>query len=376
MQLVLGDRNVCKIIAFDVFKLAFSILDQFQFDTHRFRSYIKMSNQNSRDSEKSASQKKNTLSVMWKQRKPYKHSTQHYRKVNNRKNVYKKLIETATSASELSLAASSSVTTTNNPSQSEEILVPESNTPTEHYLKDYNIANNATAATSSASMLMEYSAFGDDESSTTTDFDPEDSGDDDDGHDNDGKKLISEFSCIENLKNWALNYRITHRAVNDLLKILTDFGIQYLPKDSRTFLRTPQGTANTIKPMGDGQYWHYGLKNCLSNQFSDLNQSMEIQLTFNVDGLPIHRSSKKAFWPILCNIHNMPKIQPMVIGIYYGDTKPLTADEFLNDFVDEMDYCLKNGININGHELAVKIRCFVCDTPARAFMKGKASCVF
>lgn len=97
---------------------------------------------------------------------------------------------------------------------------------------------------------------------------------------------------------------------------------------------------------------------------------MEIDLTFNIDGLPLHKSSKFEFWPILFNIHNMPNINPMVIGIYCGDTKPPTADEFLNEFVEEMDYFLKNGLVINGYEMAIRVRCFVCDTPARAFVKG------
>lgn len=346
-------------------------LDQIQFD----HVYIEIDMNNSKQSsqEKSAPQKAQLLSGMWKSRKPYKHSSQHYRKVSSvRKNIYNRLLETATtSTGGLSLVASSSAVATNNASPSpinnDEILVPESDVPTEH-LNDENITN-ATAATSSASMLLGSSIFGDDEaSSTTTEFDDPSDPVADDSED-DGEKLVSEFLGIENLKRWALSHRVTHRAVNDLLEILTDIGVKHLPKDSRTFLRTPQGTAIS-KPMGKGQYWHYGLKNCLSNQFSDLNQSLEVQLTFNVDGLPLHRSSKKEFWPILCNIHNMPRIQPMVIGIYCGEGKPPTADVLLNDFVDEMDYCLKNGININGFELAVKIRCFVCDTPARAFMKG------
>lgn len=187
--------------------------------------------------------------------------------------------------------------------------------------------------------------------------------------DDDAENSINEFPSIELLKQWALSHQISHRAVNDLLKILTDAGIKYLPKDSRTFLRTPKGTAN-IKPMGRGQYWHYGLQKCLLNQFSQLSHSLEIDLTFNIDGLPLHKSSKFEFWPILFNIHNMPNINPMVIGIYCGDTKPPTADEFLNEFVEEMDYLLKNGLVINGYELAIRMRCFVCDTPARAFVKG------
>lgn len=39
-------------------------------------------------------------------------------------------------------------------------------------------------------------------------------------------------------------------------------------------------------------------------------------------------------------------------------------------FVDELNILLKTGIQINEHYVNIRIRCFVCDSPARAFLKG------
>lgn len=52
--------------------------------------------------------------------------------------------------------------------------------------------------------------------------------------------------------------------------------------------------------------------------------------------------------------------------------KPKNMDWFLNPFVDEFNKIrAKGGILINGKKTEVKIRCFICDTPARAALKGK-----
>lgn len=44
--------------------------------------------------------------------------------------------------------------------------------------------------------------------------------------------------------------------------------------------------------------------------------------------------------------------------------------DFFNQFVEEMNALHDEGIEINGQIIAVTIRAFVCDTPARAFVKG------
>lgn len=76
-------------------------------------------------------------------------------------------------------------------------------------------------------------------------------------------------------------------------------------------------------------------------------------------------------WPILFNVLEEPQIKPMIIGIFHGKTKPKRVEDYLKPFVDEVLPILKEGIVINEHILYIKIRAFICDSPARAFIKGR-----
>lgn len=61
--------------------------------------------------------------------------------------------------------------------------------------------------------------------------------------------------------------------------------------------------------------------------------------------------------------------KPMVIFIWSGRGKPI-LNEFLDPFVTELNSILSNGIKINGFDLNASVLFFVCDSPARAFLKG------
>lgn len=117
-------------------------------------------------------------------------------------------------------------------------------------------------------------------------------------------------------------------------------------------------------------YWHQGLEFCLKSVLKHLKNPLTISININIDGLPIYKSSMKNFWPILFNIQEFPDIKPLIIGIFYGTSKPKDASEYLNPFVEELLKLLESGLEIGGHQVLIQIRCFICDTPARAFIKG------
>lgn len=136
--------------------------------------------------------------------------------------------------------------------------------------------------------------------------------------------------------------------------------------DPRTLLETPKIVTTSKVPPGE--YWHAGLEKGLLDNLSILpHLPKEINLQFGIDGLPVSRSSKAQIWPILVKI---TKYKPFVVGIYYGDAKPASAESFLRPFVNEVTALLKSGIVMNGVCVSIKIDCFVCDAPARAFIKG------
>lgn len=59
----------------------------------------------------------------------------------------------------------------------------------------------------------------------------------------------------------------------------------------------------------------------------------------------------------------------MVIGIWYGDDKP-KINEYFEEFVPEMENLLENGMLVNGHHIKVAFGFVICDSPARAMVKG------
>ena len=46
-----------------------------------------------------------------------------------------------------------------------------------------------------------------------------------------------------------------------------------------------------------------------------------LHLQFNIDGVPLFKSSNKALWPILFTIKQCSLQEPMAVGIYCGDSK-------------------------------------------------------
>lgn len=155
--------------------------------------------------------------------------------------------------------------------------------------------------------------------------------------------------------------------MNDLLKIFRSQGFADLPSDCRTILQTPP-TLN-LTEMGSGHYWYYGVSTNLKLVFHDLKREKSVSLIFNVDGISPYNSSPSEFWPILFQIDNMPNLKPMVAAVYYGRGKP-PLEPYLTPFVNEINNLLKYGLTVNGHNISFTIKCFICDTPARCFIKG------
>ena len=97
-----------------------------------------------------------------------------------------------------------------------------------------------------------------------------------------------------------------------------------------------------------------------------------LSLRINCDGIPLHRSSRVQFWPILINFQCeglKPNCSPVVVGIFYGmKNKTNDVNEFLKDFIDEFQL-LSNGYKFGEHLIPVHVTCFICDAPARHFLK-------
>lgn len=110
-----------------------------------------------------------------------------------------------------------------------------------------------------------------------------------------------ESTLTNKIRDWACVFRISKRAIDSLLAILISSGHDSLPKNHRTLQGTP--TNIEINNVGGGQYWYNGLEKCLKRIFSKLDKNINISLNFNIDGLPLYKSSAITFYPILAAIH-------------------------------------------------------------------------
>lgn len=182
---------------------------------------------------------------------------------------------------------------------------------------------------------------------------------------------------VQELSQWAIQHSVTHSAINDLLKILNKY--HSVPKDARTLLHTIR--SSNVQHMKDsngnnGDYVYFGLETELIKHLQHdlpvwLQNSETIQLLFNIDGLPLYRSSSKQFWPILCRLYNdvVTASKVLIIAVFCGSGKPASPDVFLKDFIQEILFLQDAGLKFDGKTYSVVVKGFVCDAPARAFVK-------
>lgn len=184
-------------------------------------------------------------------------------------------------------------------------------------------------------------------------------------------------SLPERLREWAIKNvnNITRTLLNELLGILRDFGHGDLPKCADTLLGTKR-TGDQIQRMNskkgtNGFYIYTGMKSVLERKIcTEAFQKKEIKLLINVDGLPLYNKSLIQLWPILVQIlHDDYYCKPFAVGMFCGDSKPASVSEFLHDFTTEAAKLIEEGVEIENTLYKVEIAAFVCDTPARAFIK-------
>jgi hypothetical protein len=152
---------------------------------------------------------------------------------------------------------------------------------------------------------------------------------------------------------------------------LSTNGIPNLPKDPRTLLNTPRTATPAIRPMGNGEYTYFGVETVLVYTVSQWDLSLhDLNLIVNVDGISLSKSNNASMWPIClmidCKCH---KSSPCLIAAYVGEGEP-PLNLYLEEFLAEMRTLIIQGLNVNNQIISVSIRCFVCDAPARSFLKN------
>lgn len=179
-------------------------------------------------------------------------------------------------------------------------------------------------------------------------------------------------SVVENLRKWAIQNTMPHVKVTSLLKVLKP-AILELPECAETFFSSKIESKYKVEDFGvNDKFVYFGIEEQLKRMVNPaIHKTNILKLQFNCDGLPIYNSSQNEFWPILGKIFFEPDVyKPFNIMTYCGEGKPKSLKKYCKKFVDELNRLLSNGVDIGDRHFEIQIMCFICDRPARAFLKG------
>ena len=192
-----------------------------------------------------------------------------------------------------------------------------------------------------------------------------------DDHDSEPSEPDSTECLRDSLVDWVLQYDVPRNAVGGLLKLLNPHHPE-LPLDERTLMRTPRSHA-VCTLAGGGEYIHFGVQKGLESLIGSgdiASDSGKLELQFNVDGLPLFKSSNLSMWPILCIVRNSQCKKTLIVGCYCGESKPANVQAYFERFVNELQHILSVGFDYMNEHFDVVIHSFVCDAPARAMVKN------
>lgn len=185
----------------------------------------------------------------------------------------------------------------------------------------------------------------------------------------------TEVAEIADIKEWIVRNKIAQSHVDELLGILQRRLLPSLPKRCITLLES--NIKFDIKSMAAangtyGEYFYFGVKsNLLSTIKLELHETNILELIVNIDGFSPFKSSSQTIWPILCKIYTKQDFyKPFSACVYSGSAKFKSQVDFLKDFVNEINVLQEEGLIINNKLFEVRIKFFVCDTPARSLIKS------
>ncbi len=181
-----------------------------------------------------------------------------------------------------------------------------------------------------------------------------------------------ELTITERMANIKIKTNCSLTTIAAFAHLLRDIGHD-VPKDARTIMKTKVRTCKEYEDDNEknsNTFVHLGLTEGLKKKIVAADKKLvELILQFNIDGLPLWRSSRTEFWPIICRIINAEDGSEFLVSLHCGVGKPKSLKAFLKLFLDEKKKLLEEGLQHLGKTFAVKISGFCCDAPARAFIK-------
>jgi len=176
------------------------------------------------------------------------------------------------------------------------------------------------------------------------------------------------------LASWSCEFSVKQNAVDKLLKIL-QLARHKVPSTARSLLKTTKHVS--ISEKSGMQYVYLDIRKQLqrfveaipSKVLESLGNTLEISL--NIDDLPLFKSSSTSVWPILCAIVSVTPANVFPVALACGQTKPSNL-EFLNDTIRDLNNLLtgSSSVIVGDCKIKIQLRCIVCDAPAKAMVKA------
>ncbi|XP_061497146.1 uncharacterized protein LOC133391066 [Anopheles gambiae] len=188
--------------------------------------------------------------------------------------------------------------------------------------------------------------------------------------------FMGKLSPIEGLRTWAIVKNVPRTTLNLLLAVLRNLYHLDVPKDARTFLKTPTEVGLEVQTISGGEFWYQGIETVLRNYFRNtIPEHDTLKIQMSIDGLPLFKSSTKQLWPILIWVESLPEAPVMLVGLFCGQTKPGLVEEFLGPLVEDFNRLQETGLRCGDKVVRLLPSAFVADSPARAFAKGMQSTI-
>jgi len=148
-------------------------------------------------------------------------------------------------------------------------------------------------------------------------------------------------------------------------------GLQ-VPKDIQTILHEYK-VARPILGIENRSYLYLGIYNIvqphLVKEIDSISNNITIKLSFSIDGLPLAKSFKIQFWPILLSFINVPIFQIKYFQLLYSfKGKPGDVNEYSHPFINELNSLLTYGIKINDKQIHFEVAHIVADALAKAYL--------
>lgn len=168
----------------------------------------------------------------------------------------------------------------------------------------------------------------------------------------------------ERLREWAIRNQVKNRHTDQLLKLLREHG-HTLPKTARTLLKSNKNF--NVQRISGMEYVYFGLADRLC-AIAAKTKCKELNISLNVDGLPLFKSSLTSPWPVLCYVAETGQTFTIAMLIHRGHQAKDSA--FLAETCEELSKILVEGILVEGKTVPVNLTCIMADAPARSLIKA------